>query len=363
MSKGISRISLAIIAVVVIVGGAAYAYYALQPAAPPQQVAPAPKPAPQPQQPAPVPKPPPAPIVMEKVKVAGLTTVFGATDLIVQAGKERSIWASNGLDPEFVTVPRSALAISDLKEFVSSGVKMGLQSTVDTLSARADGAPVKIVAGYTGDPIALKIFGKPDSTIKTPQELDGKKIGVISNTHSTARAVILLSQKFSIKPELVPLGNLSNSLAALKAGRIDAISSAEVNAYRLVDSGELKILVPSGDYYPKPWAAGGVWATDDLIKENPDLVKKFGKATLETVKYLKENPNYAADLLVKGAKVSKEVADKTVSLITWKPGGRGSGKDLAAALTNSWEVGKATGAVPASANVKIDEAVDIRFLQ
>jgi len=333
-SRGVSQLSILLIAIVVIAGFSAFAYFTLQP---------------QPQ----------------KFKVGGLSTTFGSNDLVVNAGNEQSIWAKNGLDPEFVTIPRPSLVPADIKEQVASGVKIGFDTTVDVFSARADGVPVKVAAGYTGGPTALKMFSKPDSPIKTAQDLDGKKVGVISMTHNTARIVIYLSQRFTIKPELVPLGNLTNNLAALKAGRIDAFSSSDAAAYMLVDSGELKIVVPSGDFVPKPWSALDIWATDDLIQQNPDLVQRFVKAWLQLVLYLNNNPVYTSGLYTRNTGVSKDLADKTVSLLAWTPNGRGSGQDLVVALRTHWEFAKSVGGVPAQALswMGIEEAVDTRFLQ
>jgi hypothetical protein len=48
-----------------------------------------------------------------------------------------------------------------------------------------------------------------------------------------------------------------------------------------VDSGELRVLVPLADVYPKPYTAVVIWATDDLIRDDPGLVGAFVQATLE----------------------------------------------------------------------------------
>lgn len=131
---------------------------------------------------------------------------------------------------------------------------------------------------------------------------------------------------------------------------------------RLVDSGELRILVHIRDVVPKPFANLVIFATDDLIEQNPDLVRRFVKATLETVKYLKDNPSYAADLYIKRTNAPRDLADRAISLWDWQPSGRGSGQDLAAAVSNNWQVTKYSVAIPANVNVKIEEAVDIKFL-
>ena len=113
-SLGICKLDIAIIAVVVIAGGAAYAYYAMQPAAP-QQVAPAPKPAPQPQYPAQA----PAPVTLQRFKASGYTSAQDSVLLIRDVASDRGILASNGLDPEWISLPDREIRLSTVKTFLN----------------------------------------------------------------------------------------------------------------------------------------------------------------------------------------------------------------------------------------------------
>jgi len=191
MSKAISRTYLAIIAILVIVGAAGYAYYAMQPVAP-QQAAPVPKPAPapQPQYPAPAPKPAPAPVVPDKFKADGYSPRVEATFLIADAGKDRGIWAKYGLDPDFVYNPggRSS-SVADIKAGVAAGTQIGLSGGNALILARSQGVQVKLIAGYLGENHNIKIYVRADSTIKTLKDLDGKKVGVV-NTIASYKALI-----------------------------------------------------------------------------------------------------------------------------------------------------------------------------
>lgn len=78
----------------------------------------------------------------------------------------------------------------------------------------------------------------------------------------------------------------------MKLGRIDAFWSGDVAVLRLVDSGELRILLNISDFFTKPMETSALWASDDLIEQNPDVARKFVKAILETVRYLRDNPDY-----------------------------------------------------------------------
>lgn len=296
-----------------------------------------------------------------KIKVAAEHPTFEWFFLLIDAGKEQGIWSKNGLDPEFVPAAGSS---TQLKERVDAGVKIGFVNAAEVTLARANGVGVKTIAGYFGE-TTTRIFVAANGPIKTPKDLDGKKIGIVATTHTSYRTVMYMNQKLAIKAEAVPFGGLPNNVAALKSGQIDAFYSAEGAALALVDSGDLRLLLPLRDIYPNPYTAVVVWTTDDMIQENPDLVARFVKATLDIVAYLKDHPGYASDLYVKRTHAEKLVANKAVASLNHvlTAEGRGSGEDLVAAVAGNWKFMIESGAVPTGVNPKMEEVVDAHFLQ
>ncbi len=294
--------------------------------------------------------------------MSGWSPLCEACFLIIDAGKDRGIWASNGIDPEWVTRPTPGFTATDITQMIESGIKIGFWPASEPLITRSTGMDLKIVASYWGDCLACKILVQADSPIKTPRDMNGRKIGVLTSHDWSYRFALIASKKFTANTEFVPLGNLTNQVVALKLGRVDAIVTGTAPALRLVDSGELKILLEGPDVYPRPYATQVVWATGEIIDQNPDLVGRFVKATLEIVNYLKDNPSYAADLYIKRTNVPRDLADKAVSQIDWQPSGRGSGQSLTLAVANVWQYNKDSGAIPADVNLKIEDAVDVRFL-
>ena len=280
--------------------------------------------------------------------------------LLVDAGRDQGLWAKHGLDPEFVPAAGSA---AQLKERVDAGIKIGFVNSAEVPLARSSGTAVKAVAGYFGETTA-RIFVAAGGSIKAATELDGKKIGIVAITHTSYRTVLFMNQKLGIKAEPVPLGSLQSNLSALKAGQIDAFYSAEGAALTLVDTDGVRILLPLADIYPKPYTAVVVWTTDDLIKESPDLVRRFVAATLEVVEFLKGHASYAAGLYVKRTGASPQVADKAVASLNQilSPSGRGSGQDLTAAVKGNWQFIVESGAVPSDIAVNVDDVVDATFL-
>lgn len=295
-----------------------------------------------------------------RFKAAADHATFEWYFLLVDAGNEQGIWAKNGLAPQFVPAAGSA---TQLKTLIESGVNIGFVNAAEVTLARSQGVPVKTVAGYFGETTA-RIFVAAGGSIKIAKDLDGKKIGIIANTHTSYRTVLFMNKALSIAAIPIAVGTLESNLGALKAGRIDAFYSAEGAALTFVDSGDVRLILPLSEIYPKPYTAVVVWATEDLIEQNPDLVTRYVRATLEIVGYLKAHPDYASNVYAKRTGAPKKVADKAVAslnqILTSR--GRGSGQDLTAAVAGNWKFIIESGAVAQDTRVKIDEVVDTRFL-
>jgi len=300
---------------------------------------------------------------IEKFKASGYYADSEGAFLLMDAGNDKGFCAGHGLSPEFITIPGRAILAADIGEQVASGIKIGFSIPSEIILARSAGVPVKIVAGYVGEAPA-KVFVRTDGPVKTVRDLDGKKIGVVSTDHFTYRMALFLANKFSVKMEPIPVGDLPSNIAALKTGRIDAIIYGTPNAVALllVESGEFRVALEMRDVLPEPFVSLVAFATDDLMERDPELVRKFVQATLQTAKYLKENPDYASVVYGKRTAAPKDLSDRAVSQLDWRPNGRGSGSDLLPAVTNVWQYNMESGAVPADRGVRIQNTVDTKFL-
>ena len=295
-----------------------------------------------------------------RFKVAGTVPGWEWYFLLIEAGRDQGIWAKHGLDPEFVPAAKVA---TELKERVASGIKIGYVSTAEVPLARAAGLPIKTVAGYIGDTLA-RVFVAADGPIRSPRDLDGQKFGIVAADDTSYRAILYVNKVLSIKAEPVVLGSVENRIAAAKSGQIAAFYSSEGVTLTRVGPGELRVLVPLSDLYPRPYTAVVVWATEDLIAENPDLVKRFVAATLDAAQYLKNHPAYASDLYTRQTNAAKALADQVAARLAQglSPDGRGNGGDLVAAVAGNWKFMTESGAVSSTTAVNIEDVVDARFL-
>lgn len=297
---------------------------------------------------------------LERIVVAGENSSLEWFFLLIDTATEQGIWKKYGLQTDLMP---AALNAAQLKERLDAGAEVGFVNAAEVPLARLSGARVKTVAGYLG-PTVAKIFVARDGAIKTPKELDGKKMGIVSATHTSARAVLYMNKALGINIQSVPLGSLDANVAALKSGQIDALYSSEGTALALVDSGVLRLLVPLSEIYPKPYTATVFWATERMIETKPDLVRRFVGASLDSIAYLKAHPEYARDLYIRRTKASAVVADKALASLmeALTPSGRGSGDDLVAAAAGNWRFMTESGAVSPDTGTKMETVVDARFL-
>jgi ABC-type nitrate/sulfonate/bicarbonate transport system substrate-binding protein len=279
--------------------------------------------------------------------------------LVVDAGRERGIFAKHGLEPRWVTRTGRAVNVNDLRELLSQGTQLGLSSPGEIFTARAQGIPIKAVAGFIGE-TQVKIYVPADGPAKTARDLDGRTIGPTSL--AVQRQVGNFSRAYGIHAQAAPFGTFEQMLAALRQGKVDAVITAEARMLALVESGEVRILVRGGDYRPQPELNNAIWAADELIASKPDTVRRFVHAALETVQYLKDNPREAARLISARSQMPEALAYKAALDIDWMPSGQPGG-DLAAAALNYWGVLQGTGTLPPETNLKLDELVDVRFVR
>lgn len=340
-----SQLAIAVIAVVVV--AVAGGYYITLPSGTPQPAAQKPI-----QE---APKEVAKPIEIIKFKSGNSFATSEQFYLVETVGVQQGFFKQNGLDPEFVPFAGSAR----LAEAIVAGeIDIGLGIVGDIMAAKASGVPVKLVATYISKSSwAVYVDGK--GPIKIPQDLNGKKIGVTGVKGIAHLMGVTFANKYGIKPEFVPLGGAPQNLAALQAGQIDAFMQAAGFSTRFVEGGELRVIEQMENILPAPWAEYGVFATEKIIQNNPELVKRYVKSIQQTVQYLKNNPNVAEGIFAERTKAPANIAQKAIARIDWNPSGSIDDK----ALTNVLATYKAGEEISASSTLLVKDVYDNRFLR
>jgi NitT/TauT family transport system substrate-binding protein len=172
------------------------------------------------------------------------------------------------------------------------------------VEAAAKGAPITMVA----DPFQDSGYSAaylPDSGITSPKDLEGKTFaGVAGSPGYTLFPAFLESQGIdpdSVKTVTVQAGS---EMTGLSSGRFDAVewNSFAAPLSKAAGAGEAEVFA-YGDYgiISLGW---GIFVHNDTLKDDPEMVKGFVKASLKGWEYALENPDEAAKIMIATAEKS-----------------------------------------------------------
>jgi NitT/TauT family transport system substrate-binding protein len=213
-------------------------------------------------------------------------------------GVQKGLFADEGLE---VTV-QSGRGSSDVVTKLATGAAdMGTGGLAALLQARAQ-APVavKAIASiYTMQPDA--IFTTEDSGISTLKDVAGKQIATATFSSSNVSWPLVLSAN-GIDPTKVDLlkadpGALAPMLATGKvAGTINWVTVAPAFAKPLAETGKKLKVIAWSDYGFDGYGLS-VFASEKILSERPETVKKFMRAYMKATAMALADPAAAAAAL------------------------------------------------------------------
>jgi NitT/TauT family transport system substrate-binding protein len=205
----------------------------------------------------------------------------------IEIGTAEGIWAKHGLELEVEIFAGDAKLQQGL---VADAVDFGLGSG-PAMGFLAKGVPAKAVGVIANEPLSMGLVAGPASNIRTPQELKGAKIGITTNGSLSYWLMRELSRQMgwgSEGIEPVALGAMSAGFAALKRGQVegDIVSSAQ--GYGLEAKNEGRLLLKFGDYI-KDFHTHVIFATNAMIKDKPDQVRRFLSGWKDVIAFMFAN--------------------------------------------------------------------------
>lgn len=160
------------------------------------------------------------------------------------------------------------------------------------------GMPIKVVAGLMGKhPSGLAFF--EDKPVNEPKDLEGK---IVALAPGEAFAVIYpaFAEKWGIDTSKVNTVNLDPSVKnqAFLEGDIDVLPlyiNNELPLLRTMVDKEINVLMPAE--YGFNTIANGIITHQDMIDNNPDLVRRFVAAVVKGYQYTLEHPEEALEAI------------------------------------------------------------------
>jgi len=229
-----------------------------------------------------------------------ITYLFPAPPLLpafgpIRLAQGKGYFREAGLTVNFAT-GRGGVDVA--KQVGAGNVPLGGIVADAPIVVRQNGVPVKIVCLFGGKGF-MQLVVRADSGIQKPADLKGKTITVMSFQDTTFYAL---------------LGLLAS--AGLTKDDVDIQSAGPVGVWQMVATGKSVGMAGVPDWIPPVEAAGvavkvlptdeffphmaqAVAASDQIIKDKPDLVRAFVKAALHGMKDIMDDPNMAATDFVK----------------------------------------------------------------
>jgi NitT/TauT family transport system substrate-binding protein len=229
-----------------------------------------------------------------------ITYLFPAPPLLpafgpIRLAQGKGYFQQAGLTVNFAT-GRGGVDVA--KQVGAGNVPLGGIVADAPIIVRQNGVPVKIVCLFGGKGF-MQLVVRADSGIEKPADLKGKTITVMSFQDTTFYAL---------------LGLLAS--AGLTKDDVDIQSAGPVGVWQMVATGKSVGMAGVPDWIPPVEAAGvaikviptdeffphmaqAIAASDQIIKDKPDMVRAFVKAALHGMKDIMDDPNAAATDFVK----------------------------------------------------------------
>ena len=268
------------------------------------------------------PTPPATPPALTKLSLAmGYIPSVQFAPLYV--AQEKGYFRDAGLDVSFNYGLESDL----LKLVGTNQVQFMIGSGDQVVLGRSRGLPVRYVfRWYRRFPVV--VFSKADSAIKTPKDLEGKRVGISALAGADYVGWQALVYATHIDPAKVSLQVVGYTQAAgVSQGQLDAALDYAVNGpVQLRLAGQAVNTFAVADYVDLP--SNGIITNDQTIRDHPELVQALVSATLHGLQDTLADPDAAFQSSLKavpeagGAQeaTNRAIFDESLKLWQAEPG-------------------------------------------
>ena len=213
--------------------------------------------------------------------------------LSLPVAEVKGFFRSEGLDNETIVIPGTtaiAALVSGNVDYSGAGGS-GMRAAVR-------GAPIKAIMFQT-EKVTWYLLAASD--IMKITDLKGKRVavGTVGDTQDALITMLVEREGLTardITRVAMPSRSTSSTILSLKTG---AFSAAVVNADEslLGEKEGLRTLAFIGDLFPYPFQ--GFLATDKMIAERPNDIKRWLRAMVKALMFIRERPEEAADIAMK----------------------------------------------------------------
>lgn len=237
----------------------------------------------------------------------------------IYLGVEKGFFEKRNID---LTLEQAEGGAAIVPAVVAGQYQFGFSNMISLLLASSQGLPLKVVSngvnstGVDGEDFAA-LMVKGDSTIESAADLEGKTVAANTLKNIVDTSVRASVRKAGADPAKVKFAALPfpDQPAALASGQVDAVFVVEPFQQAVLAEGGRKIASSYVDAAPNLTVAA-YFASQQLIGENPDLVKRFTEAMQESLSYADAHPDEAREIIGSYTEIAPDVITK-VTLPKW----------------------------------------------
>ncbi|MDG6995670.1 MAG: ABC transporter substrate-binding protein [Nitrososphaerota archaeon] len=250
----------------------------------------------------------------------GTSTSVSQEFIPAYVAQHGGFWKQQGLN---VTVVPFTGDPAQMKAVASGQLQIGITGVEGGLIAATTGAKFETVA--IGFPQAdMSVVVLKNSTYTDPAQLRGATIAVnaLGGLEDIMVHILASHYNMTLGKDIheVAVGSVPAEIASLVSNKVQAIMIGYAQGYILEYKGAGRILTLMSSIVPSNWMTETLYASDALISNHPDLVKKVLQGWFNAVGYLKSNETYAVQMTSQYMNVPSSVAQKIVGQAFFGPG-------------------------------------------
>ncbi len=211
-----------------------------------------------------------------------------------QIAKYQGYYKEAGLDVEFLA---GHGGVDGATQVGAGNVDMAEALGDAPIIVRSRGVPVRDVAVLGGGAL-MTVAGRLDAGIKTLRDLKGKSMSVIGYQDTTYYTLLGALGTVGLTKNDVDIQALGPSgvVQLFIKGNVQACACLPEWIVMAEDADVKMTLMPSADFLPS--LAQAMIASDKMIKERPDVIRRFVQASLRGFLQLRDHPIEAAKIYV-----------------------------------------------------------------
>lgn len=238
----------------------------------------------------------------EKVRLAH--SALESSNGVWYLAQDRGFYKKHGLDADLLFIPSTTTSVSSL---VAGDVQVANASGGGVASAVVAGADLVMVACYLNSlPYELVV----NETIKSPEDLKGKSIGISRVGSASDVAARALIRGLGLEPDkqvpIMQVGGPAERAASFRGGRIAGFPSPP-GIIHLTKGIPYKILISTADFQ-KRFEFPYICATTSksYLARQREIVKKVIMAHIEAMQFFKTRKEETKKIIAKYSRINNE---------------------------------------------------------